>query len=46
MTVTVPDHTGAPAAVYEVTRTPEGPRATVTGTDLPYAVRVLQADGS
>ncbi|MDV5149645.1 alpha-xylosidase [Streptomyces sp. SBC-4] len=40
-TVTVPDHGGAPAAVYRVTRTTEGPRSEVTGTDLPYEVRTL-----
>ncbi|GHG12326.1 alpha-xylosidase [Streptomyces zaomyceticus] len=45
VTVTVPDHRGAPAAVYEVTRTRQGPRATVTGTELPYAVRVLGPGG-
>ncbi|MFB7545261.1 alpha-xylosidase [Streptomyces zaomyceticus] len=45
VTVTVPDHRGAPAAVYEVTRTRQGPRATVTGTELPYAVRVLGTGG-
>ncbi|MCX5230121.1 alpha-xylosidase [Streptomyces sp. NBC_00233] len=43
--VTVPDHRGATAAVYEVTRTPEGVRATVSGTELPYGVRVLGAGG-
>ncbi|MET9537456.1 alpha-xylosidase [Streptomyces sp. NPDC006553] len=43
--VTVPDHKGATAAVYEVTRTPEGVRATVSGTELPYGVRVLGAGG-
>ncbi|MFI9113963.1 hypothetical protein [Streptomyces venezuelae] len=40
-TVTVPDHAGATAAVYEVTRTPEGPEATATGAERPYTVRVL-----
>ncbi|MFJ5830828.1 alpha-xylosidase [Streptomyces sp. NPDC093089] len=40
-TVTVPDHRGAPAAVYRVTRTETGPTATVTGTDRPYEVRNL-----
>ncbi|GGR19087.1 alpha-xylosidase [Streptomyces roseolus] len=43
-TVTVPDHRGAPAAVYTVTRTETGPEATVTGTDLPYRTRVLTRD--
>jgi len=43
--VTVPDHGGATAAVYEVTRTPEGPRAIVSGTELPYTVRVLGPGG-
>ncbi|CAM5288537.1 alpha-xylosidase [Streptomyces narbonensis] len=44
-TVSVPDHGGAPAAVYRVTRTPEGPRTTVTGTGLPYGVRILGPAG-
>ncbi|MFE7549217.1 alpha-xylosidase [Streptomyces gardneri] len=39
--ITVPDHRGAPAAVYRVTRTEEGPTVTPTGTDLPYEVRTL-----
>ncbi|APE25322.1 MULTISPECIES: alpha-xylosidase [Streptomyces] len=43
-TVTVPEHAGATAAVYEVTRTPEGPKATATGTERPYTVRVLGPD--
>lgn len=44
-TVTVPDHRGAPAAVYRVTRTATGPTATATGTDLPYEVRTLGPGG-
>ncbi|MFB7353026.1 alpha-xylosidase [Streptomyces gardneri] len=43
--ITVPDHRGAPAAVYRVTRTEEGATVTATGTDLPYEVRNLGPGG-
>ncbi|GAA3905718.1 alpha-xylosidase [Streptomyces gulbargensis] len=45
VTVTVPDHRGAPAAAYTVTHTPQGPRATATGTSRTYTVRSLAEGG-
>ncbi|MEU0403183.1 alpha-xylosidase [Streptomyces sp. NPDC006197] len=45
-TVTVPDHHGAPAAVYTVEHTETGPTATATGTDLPYEVRTPGPGGA
>ncbi|MEV4944901.1 alpha-xylosidase [Streptomyces sp. NPDC053755] len=40
-TVTVPDHQGRPAATYRVTRTGDEVTATASGTERPYAVRLL-----
>ncbi|MFJ8670069.1 alpha-xylosidase [Streptomyces sp. NPDC093600] len=40
-TVTVPDHRGEPAAAFHVTRSGDVVRATATGTDRPYGVRVV-----
>lgn len=40
ITVTVPDHRGAPAAMYTET----GPETTATGTDLLYRTRVLTGE--
>lgn len=45
-TVTVPDHRGAPAAVYTVTHTETGPETTATGTELPYTTALLGPGGA